>query len=87
MTKRTIIALEERYQDPEVVKVLGMESPPSTAGKLEDFDGVRLREMDEAGIDLQVISHAPPGFQRVEASASAELAIRVNDSFVRNCKA
>jgi hypothetical protein len=50
MTKRTIIALEEHYQDPEVVKVLGMESPPSTAGKLEDFDGVRLREMDEAGL-------------------------------------
>ena len=59
--------------------MLGMESPPSMAGKLEDFDGIRLREMDEAGIDLQVISHAPPGFQRVEASVSAELAIRVND--------
>jgi hypothetical protein len=35
--------------------------------------------MDETGIDLQVISHAPFGFQRVEASVSAELAIRVND--------
>ena len=65
MTKKPyIIALEEHYQDPEV-KELGA-GPGAGRGiveRLDDLGALRIREMDEAGIDLQVLSHSIPGLQ------------------------
>jgi len=40
---------------------------------------LRIREMDEAGIDLQVLSHSIPGLQAVDAEAGPPLARRTND--------
>jgi predicted TIM-barrel fold metal-dependent hydrolase len=78
--KPYIIALEEHYQDPEV-KQLG---PGPGAGRdiierLDDLSTLRIREMDEAGIDLQVLSHSIPGLQAVDAEAGPPLARRTND--------
>src|SRR6201981_4238183 len=78
--KPYIIALEEHYQDPEV-KQLG---PGPGAGRdiierLDDLSTLRIREMAEAGIDLQVLSHSIPGLQAVDAEAGPPLARRTND--------
>ena len=62
--KSYVIALEEHYQDAELRQHTG----GSIAERLEDVDTLRLREMDEAGIDLQVLSHANPGLQGVDAA-------------------
>jgi 2,3-dihydroxybenzoate decarboxylase len=81
--KPYIVALEEHYQDSEV---RGLTGAPGTGGspggleeRLNDLGGLRLKEMDEAGIDLQVLSHSIPGLQGVDAESGPALARRVND--------
>ena len=63
-TKPYIIALEEHYYDPEVKQHLrGLDAiaAPHIVQRLDDVGELRLREMDEAGIDMQVLSHSMPG--------------------------
>jgi hypothetical protein len=63
-TKSYIIALEEHYFDPEVKRhITGLDATnaPRIVERLDDLGELRLREMDEAGIDLQVPSLANPG--------------------------
>jgi predicted TIM-barrel fold metal-dependent hydrolase len=73
----TVIALEEHYFDAEIQDLLRV---PETAllSRMEDFQ-IRLSEMDRAGIDMQILSHAPPGLQRISAGIAPDLAQRVND--------
>jgi predicted TIM-barrel fold metal-dependent hydrolase len=80
MTKKPyIVALEEHYQDPEVKQLgLGLGAGREIE-RLDDLGALRLREMDEAGIDLQVLSHTIPGLQTVDAEAGPPLARRTND--------
>ena len=52
---------------------------PATVQRLDDVGELRLKEMDEAGIDLQVLSHTMPGFQNLDAETAVPLARRVND--------
>src|SRR3954451_11547842 len=73
--KSYVIALEEHYQDTE----LRQHSGGAIAERLEDVGALRLKEMDEAGIDLQVLSHANPGLQGVDAATGVPfLARRIN---------
>ncbi len=76
-----VVALEEHYWDPEVSKHYGPNEGrgPSLRDRLLDLGKLRIREMDEAGIDLQVISHANPGVQRMDAAAAVPLARQAND--------
>jgi predicted TIM-barrel fold metal-dependent hydrolase len=79
--KSYIVALEEHYLDAEVKQYGGgaaIAAPPIVE-RLDDLGALRLKEMDEAGIDLQVLSHSIPGLQAVDAAAAAPLARRVND--------
>ena len=78
--KPYIVALEEHYQDPEV-KALGggPGAGREIVERLDDLGALRIREMDEAGIDLQVLSHSIPGLQAVDAEAGPPLARRTND--------
>ena len=68
-SKPRIIALEEHYWDEEVaatfVSAESRQRASGTMDRLYDYGELRIKEMDEAGIDLQVISHGPPGTQRV----------------------
>lgn len=73
-----VVTLEEHYLDPELASYRGASGGP-LAARLADFTTIRLAEMDEAGIDMQVLSHAPPGLQRVAAEDAPALARRVND--------
>jgi predicted TIM-barrel fold metal-dependent hydrolase len=78
--KPYIIALEEHYQDPEVKELgRGPGVGREIVDRLDDLDALRIREMDDAGIDLQVLSHSIPGLQVVDAETEPPLARRTND--------
>jgi 2,3-dihydroxybenzoate decarboxylase len=80
--KPFVVALEEHSWDPELVAMF-----PGREGKrisevecrLLDLGELRLREMDEAGIDLQVLSHGAPGTQKMDADDAVRMARQTND--------
>src|ERR1700746_1874480 len=77
--KPYVIALEEHYQDPEVKQFgAGPGAGREIVERLDDLGALRS-EMDEAGIDLQVLSHSIPGLQAVDAETGPPLARRTND--------
>jgi predicted TIM-barrel fold metal-dependent hydrolase len=77
-----VIALEEHFLHPKLrelypapwVKVLDM-----VKERLADVGPERIRRMDAAGIDLQVLSHVQPGVQTLERNAAIRLSREVND--------
>src|SRR5690606_1192447 len=73
--RMTVIAVEEHYIDPEIAASTRL--PERLMRSLSDTGEGRLASMDEAGIDVEVLSHAPPGPQ--EAPGAVSLARRVND--------
>jgi 2,3-dihydroxybenzoate decarboxylase len=77
-----IIALEEHYVDPELTahfSDMDATKAPPIAERLNDLGALRLREMDDAGIDLQVLSHGAPSTQKLDPETAVRLARRVND--------
>ncbi len=77
-----IIALEEHYWDAELAATYtGVEGPRPgpTNERLHDLGALRIKEMDEAGIDLQVISHGAPSAQKLSGDDAVALTRRVND--------
>jgi len=78
---KTVIALEEHYADDELAATFeGTEGrAPEIRKRLFDLGELRLAEMDEAGIDLQVLSHNAPSTQRLDAETAVRLARGAND--------
>jgi predicted TIM-barrel fold metal-dependent hydrolase len=80
--KPFVIALEEHYWDAELVAMF-----PGREGKrisdvekrLLDLGELRLREMDEAGVDIQVLSHGAPGTQKLDAETAVRMTRQTND--------
>jgi 2,3-dihydroxybenzoate decarboxylase len=77
-----VIALEEHYWDPDLVSLFaGREGKrmSEVERRLLDMGELRLREMDEAGIDIQVLSHGAPGTQKLDAVTATQMARQTND--------
>src|ERR1700721_4304082 len=69
------IALEEHFWTPELAArpgtgVLARAGGAELDAALRDLGDARIADMDRAGIDLQVLSHAQPAAQALSAVGS-----------------
>ncbi len=83
MTKQRIVALEEHYWTPALRDLYTgphRVAAHHPAKKLDDLGELRLKDMDEAGIDLQIISHMQPGTQLLDPESAVRLAREANDT-------
>jgi 2,3-dihydroxybenzoate decarboxylase len=77
-----VVTLEEHFQDPELGAFYGRydaNNAPHVLDRLQSFGGARLKDMDEAGIDFQIISHTAPAVQKLDLESAVRLATIVND--------
>ena len=78
-----IIALEEHYWDHVVTDTFSGRNSTRRGpllDRLYDVGELRLKEMDEAGIDIQVLSHGAPSAQRLDADTGPGIARQANDN-------
>lgn len=77
-----VIAIEEHFWSRDFAAQFAgpkADRSPDLMRKLEDYAALRLADMDAAGIDMQVISHAPPGGQRLNGDIAVAACRAVND--------
>jgi predicted TIM-barrel fold metal-dependent hydrolase len=78
MPQPQIITLEEHFTSPKLKALRGEKDTP-VQRKLDNLGALRIAEMDEAGIDLQVISENNPATQNLDAETAVKLARESND--------
>ncbi len=77
-----VIAIEEHYWDRELsATYTGVEGVrnPEMMNWLFDLGDLRIKEMDEAGVDVQLISHGAPSAQKLTTPDAVAMVRRVND--------
>lgn len=77
-----VVTIEEHFWDPDLdAYMCGPQAAraPYIWTRLQDFEDLRLREMDAAGVDVQVLSLTAPSLQNTPPGKAAELARRSND--------
>ena len=86
-----LIAIEEHWNLPELTAAV--KALPADRGDesvvfdemgdnlehLDDLDDVRIAAMDAQGVDVQILSLAPPGAQPLDAADAVPLSRRAND--------
>lgn len=77
-----IVAIEEHYWDAELAAQFS--GPEAGRGdliqkRLQNLTDERIKDMDRAGVDVQVLSHGAPSGQRLPADIAVPLIRRVND--------
>ena len=80
--KCQVIAIEEHYWDPMLTEhFTGSDAPRGAPADkwLYDFSEIRLKQMDEAGIDMQVLSHGSPSAQKLPREIAVSLTRTLND--------
>ncbi|MDB5596497.1 MAG: Amidohydrolase 2 [Hyphomicrobiales bacterium] len=81
-----VIALEEHYWDTELsAQFIGAEGVSPLSHLLTELGDVRLRAMDESGIDMQILSHGAPAAQKLAPEICVDLTRRVNDRLAEAC--
>jgi predicted TIM-barrel fold metal-dependent hydrolase len=84
-----VIAIEEHYLDPDVTAHFHGKDQRGAGPlikKLEDVGSERIKNMDASGIDVQVLSHAPPATQRMDGPTGVPTARAANDKLHEMCK-
>ncbi len=82
MERMRVIALEEAFLHPKLREMYSpryIKSLAMVIDRLGDVGPERIRRMDAAGIDLQVLSHVQPGVQTLENDMAIRLSREVND--------
>ena len=76
-----LIAIEEHFWTPELreLRTAAINRSGAHLERLDDVGALRLREMDEAGIDMQVLSETAPAAQVFEPEQAIRLARSSND--------
>ncbi len=78
MAEPKIVAIEEHFTSP-LLKALRNAPDTPRQRKLDDLGELRLREMDEAGIDVQVLSENNPAAQNLDPDTAVAMARASND--------
>ena len=80
-----IIAVEEHFMHPSLSNHLGhaAQQPDQIKKRLFDFSDIRIREMDSAGIDVQILSHQSPGSQRLKNEVAIDACKDVNNALAQ----
>lgn len=78
-SNKRVIAIEEHYFDPELSATFKGNNPPLIQERILDVGEARLKGMDDAGVDVQVLSHGAPSTQRLDPENAVRLATLVND--------
>jgi predicted TIM-barrel fold metal-dependent hydrolase len=73
-----VIAIEEHFTSPELRKVIPPRSGP-VQKKLDEMSTLFIKDMDEAGIDISVMSENNPAAGNLELEASVATAKASND--------
>jgi len=87
-----VIAVEEHVGTPQLsaaLKAAGIKSrepQPALAAKLNDLGAGRLADMDAAGIDMQVLSVAGDGLEKLDRDTGISVARDINDMLANAVK-
>ena len=76
-----VIAIEEHFTSPELRKVIPPRSGP-VQKKLDEMSTLFIKDMDEAGIDISVMSENNPAAGNLEPEASVAIAKASNDFLI-----
>ncbi|NKB49693.1 MAG: amidohydrolase family protein [Alphaproteobacteria bacterium] len=82
LSDQRVIAIEEHYYDDEITaqfEGLDARTGGFVRDQLEEVGEARLKSMDAAGIDVQVLSHGAPSTQKMDAETGVKVAAGAND--------